>query len=166
MFKSRKHIVFEAEVALGCSGWEPQVSLNSAPVKRHRTRPWLHGTVQTRWSKLSCRLKRDTTLTSCFRNNSCVAGSSSCMQQHRGPDLSTPQHLELPLALGKPADTYVCGVLSREEGQGPPAGKERWKRNIKTAPQNYPQELGSLCLQATLTCRCTVGGKSSFRQEK
>lgn len=66
------------------------------------------------------------------------------------------------LALG----TAVCGVLT-------PEGRTRTshrKREMERKDQNHitalSQELGSLCPQATLTCRCPERGKSGFRQEK
>lgn len=100
-------------------------------------------------NKLSCRPKRATALTSCFKNNFSVAGSSLCMQQPRGPDPNTPQDLKVLLALGKSATPLSMESCLLREEHGPPAEKERWRTQIKTAPQHNPQELGSLSTSYT-----------------
>ena len=94
--------------------------------------------------KLSCRPERATAVTSCFKNNFCVAGSSLYTLQCRGPDPNTAsQDPELLLALGKSTDTSVLVLAClQREGKGTDLpqekreGKERLKPNQNTTPRN------------------------------
>lgn len=107
--------------------------------------PWHSTHVLTK--ALSCRLKRTTAPTSHFRNNFCVAGSSSRMRQHRGPDPNTPQDVELLLLWASQLTALSVVFCLPREGHGPPAGEERWKIKIKPHHNTIPRKLGSLCLK-------------------
>lgn len=93
---------------------------------------------------LSCRPERVTAVTSCFKNNFCVAGSSLYMLQCRELDPNMAQQdSELLLALGKSTDTSVlAGSCLQREGKGTDLpqekreGKERLKPNQNTTPRN------------------------------